>query len=362
MWFFHSSKTRSAVRSKTRSRSFRPRLEGLEDRCLLSPGQLDPTFGSGGIVTTSFPNGSAGNVATVLQPDGKILSAGTAGNGTQFALARYTPNGSLNASFGNGGLVTTSFSNSTISFSSNAMALYPNAGTANDGKIVVSGLYETASYSVWSAVVRYNPNGSLDTTFANGGIFTNSLVSGSSHAYAVAIQSDGKMVIVGNSQTSGTPVHITVTRLNVDGTFDTTFGSGGIVISALGTNDSEAHAVALQADGKIDVAGYLILGSGLTRVQSVVARYNTDGSLDPTFGNGNGYAAFSTNGSSELYGANGLLIQPDGKIVTAGTQLHPPVGPAVFGNWPVSTPTGVSTPPSLVREWKRRQSWARRTE
>jgi uncharacterized delta-60 repeat protein len=304
-------------------RSHRLALEPLESRCLLSAGQLDTTFGSGGIVTTAIGT-SADAYAVVLQSDGKILvggtSSSTSGRSTidHFTAARYTTSGSLDTTFGSAGEVVTSWGKKgSTSADAYAMALYPNAGTPNDGKIVLGGVANNQF-----ALARYNTSGTLDTSFGSGGMLT-TLINAYTYkgAEAVAIQSDGKLVVAGTSSpTTGyiEPHYITLARYNSNGTLDTTFGSGGTVISPLGSGDSDARAVVLQSDGKIIVGGWIILNNQL---QFTVARYNTNGTLDITFGTGTGYAAFSTNTGSNAYGAYSAVIQSDGKVVAAGMQL-----------------------------------------
>jgi uncharacterized delta-60 repeat protein len=143
--------------------SIRPRLEALEDRCLLSgAGSLDPSFGGTGIVTTSFPRCTLQiPYAVLIQPwDGKIIAAGTAYQSqANMAVARYNPDGSLDTGFGSGGKATAQGADAE----NGAAALYPHDGTANDGKIVVSG---------GQVVDRFNADGSPDKSFGKGGKVT----------------------------------------------------------------------------------------------------------------------------------------------------------------------------------------------
>jgi uncharacterized delta-60 repeat protein len=313
MWFLSRNLSRPALTPL----SYRPQLERLEDRCLLSAGQLDTTFGSGGIATTAIGT-SADAYAVALQSDGKIVVGGTSsttsGRSTidHFTAARYMTSGSLDTTFGSGGEVVTSWGKKgATSADAYAMALQ------SDGKIVLTGVASSQF-----ALARYNTSGTLDTTFGSGGILTTLINAYTSKgAEAVAIQSDGKIVVAGTSSpTTGyiEPHYITLARYNSNGTLDTTFGSGGSVISQLGSGDSEARAVVLQSDGKIVVGGWIILNNQL---QFTAASYNTNGTLDTTFGAGTGYAAFSTNTGSNAYGAYSVVMRPDGKIVAAGMQL-----------------------------------------
>jgi uncharacterized delta-60 repeat protein len=252
-------------------------------------GSLDTTFGTGGKATMVFSSSAlafdAEVAAVTQQPDGKLVvvgkeyysnypAAGTTYNGV---VARFNANGSLDTSFGNGGVVITALGTATR-IQNRGVALYPVAGTANDGKIVVTGMVFTnapgaAITSEW-AIERYNPNGSLDTTFGNGTgyvIISNpQITQGLRVAQAVTIESDGKPIVVGIG--GNNPYVSQVARLNVDGSLDASFGNGGLVTTAvLGT--SFANAVAIQpADGKIVVAGYSYATPG-SKYYFELARY-----------------------------------------------------------------------------------------
>jgi uncharacterized delta-60 repeat protein len=265
----------------------RPRLESLEDRTLLRAGPLDPTFGAGGTVQTNLPaDADIQLMRSVRQADGKIVAAGTVAglHGRDIALERFNTDGSLDTTFGRGGQVETPLLNDYYGF---GVGLALQA----DGKIVV------ADTSLGQFItLRYNTDGSMDGSFGPGG-YVLSTFSDGGEADAVAVQADGKIVVAGDEGAGGALV-----RYNPDGTLDATFGSGGkAIISAIGQNSD----VALQADGKIVAAGTLsesIFGKvlptgtlGLTSISGVVgfgysetvalARYNTDGSADAGFGN-----------------------------------------------------------------------------
>jgi uncharacterized delta-60 repeat protein len=313
------SRSRRAGHTRRPTASARPRLEILEDRWVLSSSPLDPTFGSGGIVTSVLGSGSFA-YATALQADGKILAAGQAsvGKGSDFALARYTTNGSLDSTFGSGGKVTTK----VVGGSADAVAIQPS-----DGKIVLGG---TVSFGL----ARYTTSGSLDTSFGSRGIktiaFPGSL--GDDEVQALVIQSDGKILAAGTSEQNNPAVgnfpqwEFALARYNANGSLDTTFGSGGMVLTGFGNNapygaDVQAYinGVALQSDGKIVVAGSVNWVPGAVGSTFTVARYNVNGTLDSTFGpTGTGVVYVSTN----LLGqANSVAIQADGRILAAGS-LH----------------------------------------
>jgi uncharacterized delta-60 repeat protein len=266
-------------------------------------GSLDTSFGSNGIVTTQLGTFDVA-LAMTLQSDGKIIAAGfsqqTYGQ-YDFALTRYTTNGSLDSSFGSGGKVLTSISGD------------PDTGILgitlqSDGKIVVAGWAGTVGSTEQFTVARYNANGSLDTSFgaAHTGIFIMPAVAGGNaeNATSVVVQTDGKIVAAGWVHMFGYDQWVT-TRFNSDGSVDSAFGSGGTVTTLIG-GGGDANAVSLQSDGEIVVAG----GPNYS-----VARFNTDGSLDTNF---NGTGTVTTQiGSGGT--ARSMVIQPtDGKIVLAG--------------------------------------------
>jgi uncharacterized delta-60 repeat protein len=301
----------------------RPCLEVLEDRCLLSSGPLDPTFGTGGIVSTPIaPTCEAKAVA--VQPDGKLLVAGNASAATKhdptpmFTVVRYTTSGSLDTTFGSGGIASTTLRRSSTGI--DALALYPLAGSANDGKIVVGG-----SMNGNFSLARYNSNGSLDTSFGSGGIQSTQIgAAGNSQIESLALQSDGKILAVGVEKDGAGLYyynHIALARYDSNGTLDTTFGSGGIVINRTGPYDQDARVVAVQGDGKILVGGRYETGTaGLDlHTQFAVFRYNADGTPDSTFGNGTGYTQLPPGGSGPIAdGVYSLGLQADGKIVAGG--------------------------------------------
>jgi uncharacterized delta-60 repeat protein len=286
----------------------------LEDRCLLSAGQLDTTFGSGGIVTTAIGTGAIA-YATALQTDGKILTAGFAdfASGNRFALARYTTSGSLDTSFGSGGTVTTKVGSFT-DYGARGIAVQ------SDGKIVLAG---AASFKAGTefALARYTTSGALDASFGSKGIGSTQLGS-FDIAYAEAIQADGKIVAAGTSNqgppgTTG-PYDFAMVRYNSDGSLDTSFGSGGKVLTAFpGEGQTSINGITLQSDGKIVVAGDVGPGPGDSGEQFTVARYNANGTLDTSFG-GTGTVIVPTVTGGNTEQATSVEVQSDGKIVATG--------------------------------------------
>ncbi len=271
-----------------------------------SDGSFDTSFGAAGKVVTDF--GSTVPFGMLIQPDGKIVLTGGAGNGANFAVARFNTDGSFDSSFGNGGKVTTDFSGSTY------VAGYGVARTP-DGKIVVAGVKEFvgSGFDYDFAVARYNDDGSLDTSFGAGGKVTTDFGSTDDIPYTVTVQADGKIVVAGITD-PGNASNFGLVRYNVDGSLDASFGTGGKVATDFGANFEAGNSVTMQADGKIVVAGFSFLGS--FNVDFALARYNSDGSLDTSFGTG---GKVTTNFGSNNESAISVVIQPDGKIVLAGS-------------------------------------------
>jgi uncharacterized delta-60 repeat protein len=278
-----------------------------------TPGALDPSFGTGGEVTTTVGSGTTYTEAEALrvQPDGKIVAAGYGTNGSNydFALARYNPSGSLDTSFDGDGKVVTDFgSHDDLAYS---LALQP------DGKIVVAG--RSHNGGDWDfALARYNPDGSLDTSFgpAHNGKVRTDFASSNDLAYGVALQPDGKIVVAGGSYTTFPNYLFAVARYNPDGSLDTTFNGTGKVTTSVGGVDDQANAVALQPDGKIVTGGNSWNGSN---DDFALVRYNANGSLDTSF---NATGKLTTAVGSGFDVANALALQPDGKIVAAGSSVN----------------------------------------
>ena len=221
---------------------------GSTMQALAAPGDLDTTFGDDGRVTTAFP-GSYGDAAyaVAIQPDGKIVAAGSNSNinSADFAVARYNTDGTLDDNFADSGTVTTDFFNGPDY--AKAVAIQVN------GKIVAGGTARAGGHDNF-ALVRYNPDGSLDTTFSgNGKVYTDFGVS--SYLSGLAIQSDGKIVAVGSSYRDGGGTDFAVVRYNHNGSLVTSFSGDAKLIFDFGGSSANARAVAIQPDGKVEVAG-----------------------------------------------------------------------------------------------------------
>ncbi len=280
-----------------------------------TPGTLDTGFGTGGIVTTPIPSGSSTTANAVAVSGTNILLAGHSKISAKFviALAQYTSSGALDSTFGSGGIVTTAVG----SLDADAAAL----AVQGDGKIVAAGLAGSVVSNIWDvALLRYNTDGTLDLPFGgtNTGMITTDIGSSSNYANAVALQADGKIVVVGNAFANpfaGTS-DIAVLRYKTDGTLDTAgFGNpNGYVTTNVGAFDN-GFAVAVQPlDGKIVVAGNADAG---TSDRLALLRYNADGSPDSGFGT-SGVVTRAASGPSIIAGANAVVLQPGGEIVVAG--------------------------------------------
>lgn len=279
-------------------------LTGNNFTMAMPSGSLDPTFGTCGVVTTTVGNHSAQANAVAIQSNGKIVAAGYAYTGSNYdiAVVRYNTNGSLDTTFGTGGIVTTPVG----SGHDYARAI----GIQSDGKIVVAG-YASNGSNYDFAVVRYATNGSLDTTFGAGGIVTTPVGSLDDFANGLGIQSDGKIVVAGETSVTGSNDDFAVVRYNTDGSPDITFGTGGIVTTSVGSGTDGAYAMGIQSDGKIVLGGY-------SSNDFAVVRHTANGSLDTAFGTG---GIVTTDFGDHSSWARSLRLQSDGKIVVAG-QSH----------------------------------------
>lgn len=270
-------------------------------------GTLDNTFGTGGKVTTSIYGQDDQANCVLVQNDGKIVAVGYADSGnfnTDFALVRYNTNGTLDNTFGSGGKVTTSVGT--------GMNIAYEAAIQNDGKIVVAGsIYNGVLNTI--ALVRYNTNGSLDNTFGTGGKVTTSIGALEDKAYSVVIENNGKIVIAGQTD-NGIETDFLLVRYNSDGTLDNNFGTNGITTTSIGIDEEKANSLAIQNDGKFVIVGTTNTSSSKSSI--AVMRYDTSGVLDNNFGN-NGIVTTTIGNFSNR--AESVIIQSDGKILVGGS-------------------------------------------
>lgn len=268
-------------------------------------GSLDTTFDTDGMVLTDIGTNDDYGRALAIQTDGKIVVAGYSSNGSHYdiALARYNINGSLDNSFDSDGIVTTDIGNyGDIAYSVAIQA---------DGKIVVAG-YTESSISSDFALARYTTTGSLDTSFDVDGIVTTDIGTYVNRAYSLAIQTDGKIVVAGYTE-NGISSDFALARYTANGSIDTSFDGDGIVTTDIANSSDEAYSLTIQSDGKIVAAGY---GINNSNYEFCLTKYNVNGSLDNTF---DADGIVTTNLASYYSYAFSVAMQPDGKIVAAGS-------------------------------------------
>jgi uncharacterized delta-60 repeat protein len=276
---------------------------------LTAPGDLDPTFGGDGVVRTDLTPAEDDGFAVTIQPDGKIVVAGEAGIGgpnPRFAIVRYETDGSLDPSFGGGD------GNVSIDFTPHDDFPYAVRIQA-DGKIVVAGAAGYSRPNSRFALARLTSDGSLDPTFGGGGTVMTNVTPAYDWANGMALQPDGKIVLVGSVSSGSDNGKIGVLRYRSDGSLDPAFGGDGIVLTDPTPTYDDGLAIGVEADGQIIVAG----GAGFAgpNERFVTLAYEPDGSLDPTFG---GDGKVFTDLTSKPDVPFGLAIQEDGKIVVAG--------------------------------------------
>jgi uncharacterized delta-60 repeat protein len=280
-------------------------------------GKRDLSFGVNGKVRTDFPGLAAVISAVAIQPDGKIVVAGGAFPLFtflgDFVLARYNSDGSPDTTFGGRGIVTTSFPGQ----GSYAFAL----ALQSDGKIIAAGTKyidfrpSEDSSNTDFALARYNPDGSPDSSFGNSGRIRTDFDGFNDDAYSILVQPDGKLVAVGSAKNPANFYDFALARYLPSGAIDASFGTGGKVRTDFGASDLDiAYSAALQPNGKIVAAGTTTSNSG-SEVDFAIARYKPNGILDRNFG---GDGSVMIDFGSFLQIAYSVLIQPDGKIITVG--------------------------------------------
>ncbi len=274
-------------------------------------GSLDNTFDDDGKVVTTIGSSIDFGYSSTLQADGKILVAGTSWNGNNydFALVRYNSNGSTDITFGNDGKVITAI-DSTSDDRGYSVTVQ------SDGKILVTGssFSNKADYPYIDAnfaLVRYNSDGALDTSFDSDGKLTTAIPGG--YAQSVTIQADGKILVAGYSTIDVYP-NFSLVRYNIDGSLDTSFDNDGKLTTITGNASyGKGYSVIVQSDGKIVVAGETVNDNS---VDFALVRYNSDGSLDSTFDEDG--KVTTPIGSSSYDEGFSTTLQSDGKILLAG--------------------------------------------
>jgi uncharacterized delta-60 repeat protein len=285
-------------------------------------GTLDSGFGTNGLVTLNFGGFEDNAQAVAVQADGKIVTAGFSDNGSYntYAIARHNADGTLDGTFGNLGILNFTIGTNPTSPNSSAssIAIQP------DGKILIGGASQQPgpnnSYGSDFTLIRLNTDGTFDTSFGvtNNGIaladFTTGNFQTNDQISSLALQPDGKIVVAGDT---GVNRDFAVARFNSNGSLDSSFGTNGKVQTPIGITNEVIYALKLQTDGKIVAAGYSQNPGNFS--DCTIVRYNADGSLDTGFGVGGKVITNVSSGnfvnSDILYG---LAIQPDGKIIAVG--------------------------------------------
>ena len=258
-------------------------------------GSVDATFGTGGVVAVPYGPESLGPGAIIVQPDGTIVLGSTSGK-----ILRFLSDGTPDASFGTGGVVDPSLS------------VMPSV-RGPDGRLIGAA---TVNSTMDFGVARYNADGSADTTFGSGGLVVTDL-GHVDQPSGVVVLPDNRIVVAGTSSQQGSNTLIgdlVLVRYDTSGALDPSFGTGGIVKTDISGNDDELNAVVLQPDGKIVVGGSTLGSLGQS---FLLARYDTSGVLDPGFGTG-GLQTMRVNPGMFREAIRALALQPDGKIVAAG--------------------------------------------
>src|SRR5262249_49922947 len=244
-------------------------------------GTLDTTFGNGGkVVTDPSPSGAYNEIWDLaLQPDGRILAAGniSTSNDGLFAVARYNPHGTLDPYFCTNVIAT---SNRTVNTGDRAYSVLVQP----DGRIVLVGGSSGGNSASHFALSRFESYGYLDYSFGSGGTVLTDIPGNYEQAFDATLQPDGKIVAVGQVDRSGTFPSVydfALARYNPNGSLDTSFGGGGFVTTNFGGND-QAEGVALSPDGRIVVIGGGVTTSNST-MYTVIADYNADGSLGNSY-------------------------------------------------------------------------------
>ena len=245
-------------------------------------------------------------LGSVIQADAKIVVSSGIEDGTDsdVVVLRYNDNGTLDETFGTNGVAT--YDGGKGDDCGRLVAIQP------DGRIVLTGYtYNGTGYDILT--MRYNTDGTPDNSFGTNGVVTYDNGNKDDKGRAVAVQTDGKIVVTAWSSDATTRVAM-ILRYDANGALDNTFGSNGVVTYEGGYGNDGFRGVVIQTDGKIIVSGYTNTEKGF---EVLTARYNSDGSLDTTFGTSG--VAFHDGGHGNA-GARGVVIQSDGKIVVSGGQ------------------------------------------
>ena len=269
-------------------------------------GTPDATFDSDGKVTLAIPGAEDYAQAIALQADGRILVGGSTDGA--LLVARLEADGSLDATFDTDGLA--------VPFPGDSEQA-TGLAVLSDGKIVVGGTRFgcCAPFRSDFELVQLNDDGSTDLSFGpnnDGRVLTDINAESDDYAFGMALQSDGAIVLAGQSNNVFQTYDLAVARFTTSGSLDPTFGTNGVVITNLGPDNEQARGVAIDPDGKIVVAGQ---STGNQQSDFAVVRYNSNGTPDAGFGTG-GVVKTDFAGGDDKGAA--VAVQPDGNVVVAG--------------------------------------------
>ena len=284
----------------------------------MSDGQLDPSFGNGGKVTTDFSGSSDSSYSITTDQAGNILLGGDANSGItntnfDFALARYTSNGQLDPSFGIGGKITTDFSGRSDRGYSITI---DEAGNILLGGEAGNNLNDSISRDLDFALARYTSDGQLDPSFGIGGKVTTDFSGGSSdRGRSITTDAAGNILIGGYTRSIITDADFALVRYTSDGQLDPSFGNGGKVTTNFnGNNDDLGQSIIIDTAGNILIGGHA--GNGSNN-DFAIARYTSNGQLDTSFGNG---GKVTTSFSESLFeSGKSLTLDVAGNILVVGT-------------------------------------------
>lgn len=276
-------------------------------------GDLDFAFGNNGKVLHNFL-GSADDYGSslLILPDGKVIVAGFSwdvGSSSNITLARLNPDGSFDNTFGAGGKISIDVARIDQVF---------DAGLSADGKILLAGA-TTVGNSLDFLLMQLTSEGERDASFGNNGVVTVDFSGRNDTAFALAIQPDGKIILAGTTGTYYDPIaDFALVRFLPDGSLDSSFGSGQVRTQVSIWNKDVAKSVVVQPDGKIIAGGYAFMS---TPDDAVLVRYNPDGTLDASFGSG-GIAIENWSGGSDYDAIEDIELLPDNKIIACGKSGH----------------------------------------
>ena len=272
-------------------------------------GDLDDTFGADGIVSIDISGNFDQANSVAIDADGRIVAAGAARNNdgySYFALVRYLENGQPDLSFGNDGIVSTDILSND---------LCESCAIDSDGRIVVAGQASDGIYGYF-AVARYEESGDLDTTFGTGGMITTDFGRKQDHAYSCALDSQGRIVVAGIAANTDFRSDFGIARYLENGDLDNSFGGDGRVTTDIGVGDHVAWSCAVDSQDRVIVAGRTHNGGTTYEYNDfAVARYLVNGDPDTSFGSG-GLVITDFSGSYDH--ALSVVVDNEGRVIAAG--------------------------------------------